>query len=233
MSGRSQTVRRKLLLIEPSLDDQRWLVENLGDRFKYLSVTCVQTQAAAHQEMMNQAFDFVVTDLLASGDDARPSAIVHDLIEIAPMTPVLVLTGMSVMGEYMLDVISVGVRHILYKEDVKKDISKLAAAIIETVHDLARRDTLRDTFGERMHAISHKVHDVDGRIGQMEKSLEGIVQSINAMVQVIEKRGGLEDRVKELEANKAAAIKVGLWVAGVAGAVISAVVAAVFRHLKL
>lgn len=225
-------MRRKLLLIEPSVEDQKWLTTNLAERFKYLSVTCVQTQAEAHQEMMNQAFDFVVTDLLA-GAENRPSAIVHDLVEIAPMTPVLVLTEMTVMGEYMLDVISIGVRHILYKEDVRKDIAKLVAAIIETVHDLARRDTLRDTFGERMHAISHKVHDVDTRIGQMEKSLEGLVQSINAMVQVIEKRGGLEDRVKELEGNKDAAIKVGLWVAGIAGAVISAIAAAVFRHLKL
>lgn len=231
MSGRSQTVRRKLLLIEPKVDDQRWLVEQLADRFKYLHVTCVTTQAEAHQEMMTQAFDFVVTDLLASPEN-KPSAIVHDLIEIAPMTPVLVLTEMTVMGEYMLDVISIGVRHILYKEDVKKDIAKLVAAIIETVHDLARRDTLRDTFGERMHAISHKVHDVDSRIGQMEKSLEGIVQSINAMVQVIEKRGGLEDRVKELEGNKAAAIKVGLWVAGVLGAGLTAIIAAIFRSLK-
>jgi ActR/RegA family two-component response regulator len=224
-------MRRKLLLIEPNLEDQKWLTSNLAERFKYLSVTCVQTQVEAHQEMMNQAFDFVVTDLL-SGEDSRHSAIVHDLIEIAPMTPVLVLTEMRVMGEYMLDVISVGVRHILYKEDVRQDIAKLVAAIIETVHDLARRDTLRDTFGERMHAISHKVHDVDKRIVQMEKSLEGIVQSINAMVQVIEKRGGLEDRVKEIEDNKAAAIKIGLWAAGVIGALLSAGVAAVFRHLK-
>lgn len=225
-------MRRKLLLIEPNGEDQKWIVESLTARFKYLSVTCARTQTEAHQEMMNQAFDFVVTDLIETGD-AQLASVVHDLTEVAPMMPVLVLTDRTTVGECMMDVIAVGVRHILYKDEVRKDSSKLVAAIIETVHDLARRDTLRDTFGERMHAISHKVHDVDGRIGQMEKSLEGLVQSINAMVQVIDKRGGLEDRVQELEVSKAAAVKVGLWVAGVIGAVLSAGVAAVFRTLKL
>jgi DNA-binding NarL/FixJ family response regulator len=222
--------RRRILLVEPCNDDSQWLLESLTTRFKYFHVTRVHTAAEAHQELINQGYDVIVTDLF--GDNERPFGVVHDLVEITPTTPIVVLAATEKLSEHMLDVTAAGIKHILYKEDVRKDISKLVAAVVEIVHELGRRDTMRDAVSERMHAVSRKVNDVDGRMRAMERTLEGIVQSINAMVQVIEKRGGLEDRVKELENTKTNAIKFGVWAAGALGALASAVIAGVVAYLK-
>jgi CheY-like chemotaxis protein len=221
---------RRILLVEPNDTDSQWILEHLTVRFKYFNVTRVATLVAAQQALLNQSYDIIVTDLF--GDDDQPVTAVHTLVEITAATPIVVLAATEKLREHMLDVSASGIRYILYKEDVRSDVAKLVAVVIDIVHELGRRDTLRDDVSERMHAVSRKVTDVDGRMRAMEKTLEDIVQSINAMVLVIERRGGLEDRVKELETTKLSAIKIGTWAAGVFGALASAIIAGAFTLMK-
>lgn len=223
-------MRRKLLLIEPATEDQRWITTKLGERFRYMQVTTVPSIQQAHDELLRESYDFIITDLMAEPE--RPADVVYKLVELVPTVPIIVVTEMPIVGEYLLDVISIGVKHILYKADLRQDISKLVSALIETVYDLSRRDAIRDAFGERMQAVTHKIHSIDGHITRIENAIESVANSMVTLMETIEKRGGLEDRVKELENNKATAVKVGLWAAGVMGSIIVGILGVIAAYLK-
>lgn len=222
--------RRRVLLVDSMRDDQDWLAASLTARFKYLVVKTVATREEAHQELLDNQYDVIVTDMLITPDP--PGQFVCELLEIAMNTPIIVLTSTASVGDYMLDVISLGVRHILYKEDVRQDIGKLQAVIVDVIHDAARRDAMRDTLSERVTAIARKVGTVDGRIFKIETSIGAIADSIKAMALVVEKRGGLEDRIHDLEQFKGHLTRVGVWVATGLGAAVTAIVGGIFTLLK-
>ena len=144
--------------------------------------------------------------------------IFHVLQAYAPGVPILALAAkITEDDESVTDVLTVGVRHILFKEDLQRDYSRLTSAIIDTIRELTTREANRDVLSERVQALSQKVWDVDGRMQNTESLLGKLTISIDTLALVIDKRGGLEDRVKELEKAHLIAIKVILTLGGVLG----------------
>mgnify|MGYP003475325945 CR=1 FL=1 len=222
--------RRMLLLVDQDPADAQWVIDNITARFRNFSVVPVRSVADAHNELITRVYDLVVTDLL--GDEDKPFNTVHDLVAISPTMPIIVLTATALAEEHMLDIVAAGVKHILYKEDVRKDVTRLVSAVIEVIQEVSRSDAIRDSHNERMYAIAKKVHDVDNRARTIEGAINGLVQSVNALVQVVEKRGGLEDRIKDLEDTRQKAVKIGLWAAGVGGSLVAAIVTGIFNLMK-
>ncbi len=82
-----------------------------------------------------------------------------------------------------------------------------------------------------MQAMSQKLWDVDAKMQTMGNLLHALTASITKLTETIDKRGGLEDRVAELEKNRATAIKVGIGVVSAMGTILAGVLAATFRWL--
>lgn len=206
-------MKRRLLLVEGNKDDQLWMTEQLTTRFKSLLVTCVHNLDAANQAIVNHGCDIVLTDL-SLPDGESPTAIIHVLKAYAPGTPIIALANMSRDDSSILDVTTLGIRDIIFKEDLRRDYAQLVTVIVKTIQDLASRDKLRDNFNDQVQALSHKVWDVDGRIRAMETILGTLTLSIDKMTQAMDKRGGLEDRIKELEKAHALGVRIVIGTVG-------------------
>ncbi len=224
-------MKRRLLLVEGSPADQQWVIDQLKSRFRSLAVTCAPNLDEAHRAIIDYGCDIIVADLKLP-DGESPAAIIHALMAFAPGVPIIALTELSRDDDSLLDVITIGVRFILYKEDLQKDYSKLVTAIVDTVRELVTRDASRDNFSERVQALSQKVWDVDNRQNSTDTLLFGLTNSITKLTEVIDKRGGLEDRVKELEKAHTLAIRVLIGAAGAIGTIIAAGVAALINLYK-
>ncbi len=235
-------MKRRLLLVEGNQADQQWVTDQLKSRFRSLTLTCVQSLDDAHRAIIDYGCDILVTSLKLS-DGESPAAIIHALRAFAPGVPIIALTDLVREDESILDVITIGVSHVLYKEDLQKDYSKLTSVIVDTVRSLVTSDTNRDNVNERVTAMAQKVWDIDMRtsqaVGDMKQRqnntdvvLAALTTSIGELTKVIDKRGGLEDRVKELEVSRAFAIKVLIGAAGAIGTILAAVGTAIVGLYK-
>lgn len=224
-------MKRRLLIVESDSATQAWLTDQLKDRFRSITSTVVSTLDAANHAIIDYGCDLIIADMQLAGTDS-PAAVLHSLMAFAPGIPIIAITDLQSEDESLLDVLTVGVRHILFKDDLKTDCSKLVTAVVDTVRELANRDISRDSFGERMQALSQKVWDVDNRMRSTEALLVKLTASIDKLADTIDKRGGLEDRVKELEKAHTLAVRVCIGVVGMIGTVLAAVVTAVISYLQ-
>ena len=220
-------MKRRLLLIEGDKVEQGWMTEQLRDRFRSIHMTCVASLDDANRVIIDHGCDLIITSLTLQ-DGESPIAIIHALQAYAQGVPIIALTNTKRDDESLLDVAALGVRHILFKEDLQKDYSRIVSVIIETIKELATREVRHESFTEQVQALSHKVWDIDGRAKAIEMLLGTLTLSVDKFAQTIEKRGGLEDRLKELEDNKSLAVRIVIALAGLiatcGGAGITAIV---------
>ncbi len=220
-------MKRRILLVGADKADRTLVIEQLKTRFRALDVVVAETLNAAHRALVDHECHIIITTLNLP-DSESPASVIHALAASASNIPIIVLTRLAQNDDALLDVLTIGVRHILYAEDLKTDHGKLVTTIIDTLRDTTIREAHAVNFNVRMQALSQKVWDVDKRMESTEESLGTLTDSINNLAGIIEKRGGLEDRVVKLEKTHATAIKFGISFAGICGTALAALVVHLF-----
>lgn len=220
-------MKRRLLLVGADKADRTLVVEQLKTRFRAIDVVVAETLNLAHRALVDHECHIIITSL-SLPDAESPASVIHSLAASATSIPIIVLTRLAHNDDSLLDVLTIGVRHILYAEDLKSDQAKLVTTIIETLRETTIRDAHAANFSVRMQALSQKVWDVDKRMESTEESLGTLTTSINNLAGIIEKRGGLEDRVVKLENTHSTAIKFGISFAGICGTALAALAVHLF-----
>lgn len=210
-------MKRRLLFIDGNNTD--WLMEFLKERFRSLTVHVVHDLESARRACVDYGCDIILTNLSITDGDS-PTAIVHTLQSYAPGVPLIGILA-HVNDDDHMAVLGLGVRHVLFLADVQHDKDIFTKALITTLQEIASRDTHRDVFNDQFKALSGKVWDVDGRTKAMETILGTLTLSIDKMTQAIDKRGGLEDRVKALEHTNTLAVKVLIGIGGCVGTLLT------------
>lgn len=222
-------MKRRLLLIESDPANQNAMMTMLKDRFKSLQLICAKNLDEANRSIIDHGCDLILTNLsLADGES--PGAIIHALQSYAQGVPIIALTSMDRDDAAITDVTVIGVRDVLFHEDVLKNPSALVIVLMSALREMGNRETRQDHFTGQVQSLSQKVWDVDGRIRAMETILGTLTLSIDKMTQAIDKRGGLEDRLKELEKAHAFGVKIVITVVSLAGTIITGVVTYIIKN---
>lgn len=216
-------MKRRILLISSDKAERTLVTTQLQSRFRSLDVFTAETLNKAHQTFIEHGCDIILSSLHLPDGESPPN-VAHSLMAMAHAVPVIVLTKLTHTDDDVLDVLTIGVRHVLFCEDLKSEPVTLINAVIEGLREVNTREAQFAGFGERLQMLSQKVYDVDNRMATTEGLLSKLTTSINTLVTSIDKRGGLEDRVVKLENTHATAIKFGLSFVGICGTVIAGLI---------
>ena len=216
-------MRRKLLLLEGA-EDHDWLREHLHSRIRFMTVASVKTLDHAQSAIANDGGDIILTDSHID-DGASTANLVHVLSAYAPGVPILVMTNLAQDDDNLVDVIALGVRHVLYKEELKDNPAKLIGALVDTLRDVTARESAVNTQQRQLQAIREKVWEVSHRVGSMEDSVAAVTSSMDTLTDSLTQRGGLEDRMKQMEERWVLCTRIAIGIGGALGPILAAVFA--------
>ncbi len=160
--------RRRLLLVEDNPGDARLFIEALREvRADDFEVTHVGCFGDARERLADSAFDVVLLDL--GLPDAEGLGMVSVLSELAPQTPVVVLTGRN-DERLAVDAVRAGAEDYLIKGQVE------GALLVRSVRYAIERHRLVDALKDQNRQLEHfafaTAHDLKAPLGNIEQSIE-------------------------------------------------------------
>ena len=113
----------RVLLIEDNPDDAKLLTHALQQTRTRFEVCCVDNLAAAREQLQNDAFDVILTDLSLPDSDGVDSVIA--IRQCAASTPLVVMTGLN-SDSMALEALKRGAQDYLVKDTVTSEMLERA-----------------------------------------------------------------------------------------------------------
>ncbi|RMF23229.1 MAG: hybrid sensor histidine kinase/response regulator, partial [Deltaproteobacteria bacterium] len=159
---------RKLLLVEDNPGDARLFIEALREvRADDFEVTHVECFGDARRRLEESAFDVILLDL--GLPDAEGLGMVSVLSELAPQTPVVVLTGRD-DERLAVDAVRSGAEDYLIKGQME------GALLVRSIRYAIERHRLVEALKDQNRQLEHfafaTAHDLKAPLGNIEQSIE-------------------------------------------------------------
>lgn len=225
-------MKRRLLLVDGVQTDCEWIAEQVRSRFKSMGIISVCSLNDAHKAIVETGCDIIVAGTGVIDSNSIVTTI-HTLQAYALGVPVIVLTDVDHNQDHeaVMDVVATGVRHILYKSEVRQDFGRFIGPLVDTIRHLHTRETSDERCQEQVRSLSRKVWSMDDRVQLLETNVSGqlatVASRLETLTAAVDKRGGLEDRVTNIEKQHGLIKRVAWAVVGFFTTAIGAIASAV------
>lgn len=194
-------MKRRLLLVESDAAEQAWLTQCLTQRFRSIDVVSADSLSAARQVIVEIGCDIIIAGGVVP-DSPNPVDTIISLQSYAAGVPVIVVID-AAKAEGTADVLIMGIKHVLFREDLREDPSRLVSAIVATIHDMTHSSQSQDKLQERFRMLAERLWKLEVAFEQKDEAVDKTLQTIQtSLIETHERligKNGLDARVADME----------------------------------
>lgn len=194
-------MKRRLLLVEGDTAEQAWLSQCLLHRFRSIDVVTADSLNAAKRVIVEVGCDIIIAGGTVP-DSPSPLDTVDSLQKYATGVPIIVVIGAE-QARDSADVLIVGLKHILFREDLRQDSGRLTAAIVDTIHDLIHNARSQDQLQERFRMLADRLWRLELVTEKKDEANDKVLAAMQTSLDEIHAQlvgdSGLHTRVTSME----------------------------------